>query len=463
MRTRPGKKALAGLAAAALAGCAIGPDYQRPGMELPASLVAEGAAVPAAQDWWTLFRDPVLDRLVAEALAANRDLAAAAARIEQARAQATIAGADRFPAAGVEVQRSRDRSSQLGAFPLPPNAIETNTNRAVARFSWELDFWGKYRRANEAAQADLLAAQAGRDAVRASLVADVARAHFALQALDESLEIADRTRDGRRIALGLLRLRHEAGVLSELELRQYEAEVRAAEALVPALRRDRTRQEGALAVLLGRSPRMILEGGIERGATLSRDAVEVPAGLPSELLRRRPDLREAEARLVAANARIGVARAAYYPSITLTGFLGGESQSLADLFTGPARTWSLAAGLLQPLYAGGEIRGGAELADARTREAAANYERAVAQAFKEVRDAIALQATARDALVARREQVVALERSLSLAKLRHEGGLTGLLELLDAERQLLAVRLEAIAADRDRRNAVVDLYLALGA
>lgn len=462
MRALPAR-AVAACLAVALAGCAVGPDYARPPMQLPADFAAAQSPVPAPQRWWTVFNDPVLDALVDEALAGNRDLVIAAARIEQARAQARITRADQVPKAGLEGQRSRDRSSERGAFPLPPEAIETNTYRAVARFSWELDFWGKYARATEAARAELLGAEAGRDAVRNSLVAEVARARFALQALDDSRAVAQRTLEGRRVALDLLGRRFDAGVISELEPRQFEAEVRRAEAALPAIDRERTRQEGALAVLLGRSPRAVFAAAIVRGAAPAAQGVEVPAGLPSDLLRRRPDLREAEARLVAANARIGVARAAYYPSISLTGFLGGESQSLSDLFTGPARTWSLAAGLLQPLYGGGQIRGGVELADARTREAAAHYERAVAQAFKEVRDAIAAQSTAREELAARQAQEAALARALELAKLRHEGGLSSLLEALDAERQLLEVRLQAIAADRDRRNAVVDLFLALGA
>ncbi len=463
MKTIPLKTALAAATAFALAGCAVGPDYARPELDLPKDFTAKQSIVPAPTAWWTVFRDPVLDKLVDEAISASRDLAAAAARIEQARAQGAIVRADQLPSAGLDVSRSRDRSSEKGSFPLPPDAIETSTNRAVVRVSWELDFWGRYRRASEAARADLLAAEAGRDAVRASLVAEVARAHFALQALDRSLAVAERTLKGRQVALELLHRRLDAGVISELEIRQFEAEVHAAEAAVPALERDRGRQEGALAVLLGRSPRAVMEAKVERGTSAAPDAVEVPAGLPSELLRRRPDLREAEARLMAANARIGVARAAYYPSVSLTGFLGGESQRLADLFSGPARTWSLAAGLLQPLYGGGQIRGGVDLADARTREAVANYEHAVARAFKEARDAIVLQSTARENLAARRAQETALARARDLAKIRHEAGMTGLLELLDAERQLLAVRLEAIGADRDRRNAVVDLYLALGA
>jgi multidrug efflux system outer membrane protein len=457
------KLAFAALALAALASCVVGPDYERPALELPADAAAALPATPLPERWWLVFRDPVLERLVDEALAANRDLAAAAARIEQARALAAIARADQLPVIGLDAQRSRDRASERGAFPLPPDAIETNTYRAVVRVSWELDFWGKYARASEAARADLLAAEANRDAVRATLIAEVARGHFALQALDEARRVTLRTLEGRRVAADLFQRRLEAGVVSELELRQIEAEVRAAEAAMPAIDRDRTRQEGALAVLLGRSPRDVFDPRIERGSALAPERVEVPAGLSSEIMRRRPDIREAEARLMAANARIGVARAAFYPSISLTGFLGGESQALSDLFTGPANTWSLAAGLLQPIYLGGQIQAGVDLADARTKEALAHYERTVAQAFKEARDAILLQSTAREALAARQAQEAALAKALELAKLRYEGGLTGLLDALDAEGKLLVVRLEAIAADRERRNAVVDLYLALGA
>jgi outer membrane protein, multidrug efflux system len=452
---------LAAALALAVAGCAVGPDYKRPALELPAD--SGTASAPRLDRWWSVFKDPVLDRLVDEALAANRDLAAAAARIEQARAQAAITGADQLPSAGVEAARSRNRSSELGAFPLPANAIETNTNRAVLRASWELDFWGKYRRASEAARADLLAAEANRDAVRASLVAEVARTHYALQALDANLAVAVRTLEGRRASLDLFQRRSDAGVVSELELRQVESTVRASEAAIPEIERDRSRQEGALAILLGRSPRAVYEASIERGKAVPLEAVEIPAGLPSDLLRGRPDLREAEARLMAANARIGVARAAYYPSISLTAFFGGESQALADLFTGPARTWSLAAGLLQPLYGGGQIQGGVDLADARTKEAAARYEAAVAQAFKEVRDALRAQGTARDILAARRAQERALARAKDLATLRYEGGLVNLIDVLDAELQLLNVRIEANNAERDRRGAVVDLFLALGA
>lgn len=452
------------LAAALLSACSVGPDYKRPETDLPADMagLARGA-VPAPDRWWTLFGDPQLDRLVDEALERNRDLRAAAERIEQARAQVTIARAAESPDAGIEATRSRDRSSALGAFPLPADALETNTHRLVLRASWELDFWGKYRRASEAARAELAASEAGRAAVRSSLVGEVTRGYFALRALDRRLEELARTLEGRRKALELQQLRLDAGVVSELEFRQVESDLRVTEAALPALRIAAVRQESALALLAGRSPREVFAAQVARGTPAAPAVLEVPAGLPSELLLRRPDLREAEARLHAANARIGVARAAYFPSITLTGFFGGESQVLSDLFKGPARTWSASAGLLQPLFAGGQIRGGVALAEARTREAAEGYQQAVANAFREVRDAIAAQTHARDAVAAQSARVQALARTLELAKLRYDNGAASLFEVLETERQLINARLEAIDAERDRMAAIVELYLALGA
>jgi multidrug efflux system outer membrane protein len=446
-----------------LSACTMGPDYKRPEVSLPQDLGLAQSPNPAAQKWWALFGDPVLDRLVDEALAKNRDLAAAAERIEQARAQAGIARSAQFPVAGVEATRSRDRSSQLGAFPIPPEDVETNTHRLVLRASWELDFWGKYRRATEAARADLAASEAGGEAIRASLVADVTRGYFAMRALDRRLAELTRTLEGHRQSLALQKLRFDSGVVSEVEFRQEETTLRATEAAIPAARQALIQQEGALSVLLGRSARELFEVAIARGEPQAPAVLEVPAGLPSDLLLRRPDLREAEARLRAANARIGVARAAYFPSITLTGFYGGQSQALGDLFTGPARTWSLAGDLLQPLFAGGQLRGGVDLANARTREAALAYQQAIAHAFREVRDAIALQSNARDAYAAQVGRVQALARTHELERLRYDNGAVSLFEVLETERQLIAARLDAIDAERDRTAAIVALYLALGA
>ena len=449
--------------ALALGGCTVGPNYVRPEVDLPKDFGVPQSVSATDAKWWTVFGDPILDQLVSEALAANRDVRAAAQRIEQARAQYGIARADQIPAAGIEGERSRTRASErAGGFQLPPDAIETNTNRLVVRASWELDFWGKYRRASEAALAELFAADSSRDAVRASLVADVVRTYFAVRALDRRIELVARTLEGRRKALELQQLRYDAGVVSELELRQVESDMRTTEALVPLARLERTRQEGALTVLLGRSPREIFEKRVDRGSAPVPMVVDVPEGLPSDLLLRRPDLRVAEARLHAANARIGVARAAYFPSIKLTGFFGGESQDLGDLFSGPARTWNFAAGFLQPLFAGSQIRGGVELAEARTREAVELYQKAVAVAFREARDAIAAQADAREAMVAQQARARALERTLELARLRYDNGAISLFEVLETERQLILARLDAIDAERSRAAAIADLYLALG-
>ncbi len=457
------KLALSAVALASLlSACAIGPEYVRPHQDLPASFNATQSTVPVADRWWGLFNDPVLNVLVEEALVANRDLRAAAARIDQARAQFGIARAAQLPSAGIRGNASRDRLSESVGFAPPPEAVESNTYRLVVSASWELDFWGKFRRATEAARAELAASEAGRDAIRASLVGAVVRGFCARRAGDESLGVAPRTLLGRRKSIELQQLRFDAGVVSELELRQVESDVAAAVALIPQLEQRRTRQESALALLLGRSPRAVFEGRIDRGTTATPEGFEVPAGLPSDLLLRRPDLREAEAGLHAATARIGVARAAYFPSISLTGFFGGESQQLSDLFKGPARTWSVGAGLLQPLFGAGQIAAGVDLADARTREAAALYEKALANAFRETRDAIAAQSSARDVLDAQRGREKSLARALDLARLRYDNGATSLFEVLETERQLLLVRLDAIDAERERRNAIVELYLALG-
>jgi outer membrane protein, multidrug efflux system len=446
-----------------LAGCTVGPDFKRPEAELPKDYGVAQSPLPPAERWWTLFNDPVLDRLVDEALQANHDLKAAAARVEQARAQVAITRADQLPSVGVNASHARTRTSELGSFPLPPDLVLINDNRAVLQLSWEIDFWGKYRRASEAARADLLASEAGRDAVRASLVSEVVRGYFALLALDSRTDTVERTLEGRQKTLELQKMRFDAGVVSELEFRQAESDLRSTQALVPVLRQARIAQENALAVLFGRTPRDVYEGRVDRGSPSMPVAIEVPAGVPSELILRRPDLRQAEAQLHAANARIGVARAAYFPSVSLTGYYGGESQALHDLFSGPARTWSLAGGLLQPLFAAGQIKGGVDLADARTREAAELYQKAVANAFREVRDAIAAQSNLREAAQAQVERERSLARTLELERLRYDNGTVSLFEVIETERQLLLARLDAIDAERDRRNAIVELYLALGA
>jgi multidrug efflux system outer membrane protein len=451
------------LAALALASCTVGPEYQRPQVDLPAEYAVAQAATPAPEKWWAVFQDPVLDKMIDEALANNRDLKMAAERIEQSRAQVMVARSGLWPDAGVRYDGSRSRSSEKTSFPPPSDAIEASSQRLVLTAQWELDFWGKFRRASEAARAELAATEAGRDAIRNSLLGDVARNYFTLLALDRRQQALELTREGRAKSLELQKLRLDAGIVSELEYRQVESDLRSAIAFVPQVRQQRVILEGALAVLLGRSPRDIMGGTIERGTPADPATVEVPAGLPSDLLLRRPDIRQAEEQLHAANARIGVARAALFPSITLTGYYGGESTSLSDLFSAPARTWSLGAGILQPLFAGGQIRGGIQFSEARTRELAEAYQRTIANAFREVREALHAQTNLREADVAQRERVQALERTVELTKLRYDNGAVSLFEYLESDRQLLNARIDALDAERARQSAIVDLYLALGA
>jgi len=456
------KHAFAAAMAIVLAGCTVGPEYKRPEVDLPQNYGVGQRPVPAAENWWTLFHDPALDKLVEEALANNRDLRMAAERIEQSRAQVRIARAGLWPDAGVRFDASRSRSSAMTNFPQPPDSLESSSHRLVLQAQWELDFWGKFRRADEAARAELAASEAGRDAIRNGLIGDVARNYFLLRSLDHRQEWLETTREGRAKSLELQKLRLDAGIVSELEYRQVESDLRAAIAFVPQVRQQRVAVEGALALVLGRSPRDIMGGAIERGNPQDPGPVEVPSGLPSDLLLRRPDIRQAEEQLHAANARIGVARAALFPSITLTGYFGGESTALGDLFTSPARTWSIGAGILQPLFAGGQIRGGIEQTEARTRELAENYQKTIANAFREVREAIEAQANLREADIAQQERVRALERTVELTKLRYDNGAVSLFEYLESDRQLLQARIDAVDVQRARRSSIVDLYLALG-
>jgi multidrug efflux system outer membrane protein len=432
-------------------------------VDLPKDYATAQGKVEPVQDWWKLFNDPMLDRLEEEALAANRDLRIAAEHVVQARSQLAITRSDQLPQASVAATHNRTRSSSISSLPIPPEFLETNDNRVVATFSWELDFWGKYRRATEAARADLVATEAGQDAVRNSLTADVAHGYFAILSYDQRIATLDRQRQSWVEALQLQKVRWDAGAVSELEYRQIESQLHAAEAFLPTMRLTRARQESALAILLGRTPRDVFGVKVERGKVDTPDQVEVPAGMPSDLLLRRPDLRQAEAQLHSANARIGVARAAYFPDISLTGYVGSESEALKGLFTGPARTWSLAGGLLQPLYAGGQIKGGVDLAESRTREAVELYQKAVANAFREVRDAIIAQSELREAWVKQNERELSYARTLDLARIRYQNGTINLFDLLETERQLLAAQLDAIDAERDRRDAIVELYTAMGA
>lgn len=469
--TRSAMKPLAGalLASMLLAGCAVGPDYQRPAADLPQAWPAapQNASQVASRDstWWKIYADPALDKLVEEALARNADLAIAAARITEAEAQLGLARTSFSPTTYADGGRGRSRTSAKSGQFQEGMPLETTSNRAALNISYELDFWGKYRRTSEAARAELLATEAARDTVRQSLIAQVVQGHYNLVALDARVAATERTVQRGREALALLTKQFDAGMISRFELQQRSAEVDAVTAQLPPLQRDRAAQERALAVLLGRPPRDVVDANIRRDgdrANATTLNLVAPAGLPSELLLSRPDLREAEQRLVAANARIGVARAAYFPSITLTGAIGSESAQLSDLFSGPARTWNFAGNITQALWGAGRLMREEEIAEARQKVAVEQYRNAVINAFREVQDAVAAQAAAREVFVTETRRVESLKQAYALARLRFENGVASQLDVIDNERGLIAAEHNRIEAERALRAAIADLYRALG-
>ena len=453
-------------AVAWLAGCmTVGPDYRRPKVDTPEQWPGATSAEPISAAWWNAYGDPVLDRMVEDALAYNTDLRFAVARVDEARAALGISRADQYPGVSANASASRNRPSQEGVTGvLVRDDPEYSNYRATLNASYEIDFWGKYRRATEAARAELLGAQSNREAVRLTLITDVARGYFNLRALDAQVAVTRRTISTRLASTALQRMRFEAGVASEFDLRQVEAQTAQAQALLPAFERSLAQQETALAILLGRSPRAIVTVPVERGAAINALTLPpaVPAGLPSDILERRPDVRQAEQALIAANARIGQAKAAYYPSISLTAILGTESTSLSNLFTAPARVWQVGGSAAQTVFDAGRTGQQVEQARAREQQLLASYASAIQNAFKDTLDALVAQRTAREALDAEQTRVTALQSSYRLAQLRYDNGVSSLLDVLDVERGLLDAELNRVEAQRAQLAATADLFKALG-
>ena len=461
----PHRVLITALMATLLAGCVtLGPDYRRQTVDVPDAWPEPTTTASVPAEWWRGYQDPVLDAMIQEALGHNADLRLAVARVDEARASLGVARADQWPGVSANGSASRNRASEDSALALPGTDPIYNNVRATLDASYEIDFWGKYRRATEAARAELLGTQFNRDAVRLALIAEVSRGYFNLRSLDAQVAITKRTISTRLASLALQRERFAAGVASELELRQVEAEAAAAQALLPALETQLARQETALSVLLGRSPRAIIGSAPERGAAIEALTVPpaVPAGLPSDLLEHRPDLRQAEQQLIAANARIGQAKAAYFPSITLTGLLGGESTKLADLFSAPARIWQVSGSAAQTVFDAGRTGSRVKAAKAREQQALAQYQSAIQNAFRDTLDALVAQHKARETLDAEQARVNALESALNHARLRYENGVASQLDVLDAERGLLAAELNRVEAQRAQLAATADLFKALG-
>ncbi len=442
-------------------GCTLGPKYKRPAVAVPYSFRgAEPAAPPTAQSlgdekWWTVFQDQQLQGLIREALAQNYDVRIAATRVLEAQASLGITRADQFPYVFGGASAYNERFPKTQVTP----EFETSPLQLNLGLAWELDFWGKFRRATEAARAELLATDWGKRAVIASVVSNVATAYFQLLELDSELEISRRALDSRKESLRLVEIRAKGGATSMLDVRQSEQLVYTASAAIPDLERRIEQQENLISILLGRNP-----GPISRGVPLVENAVplEVPAGLPSSLLQRRPDLQSAEQTLVAANALIGVAKAAYFPQISLTALAGYQSPALTNLFTGPAGLWSFGAQLTQPIFTAGKIRSQVRLTEAQKQEAVLIYQQSIQQAFREVSDSLVAYRRNREFREQEALLTQAAEDATRLANSRYKGGVTSYLEVLDSDTRYLDAEIGLSQAQLNERLALVQLYNALG-
>jgi multidrug efflux system outer membrane protein len=448
-----------------LPGCAMGPNYQRPKLATPPTFRGADATANQASladtKWSDLFQDPVLTELVTIALRQNYDIRIAAERVLQARAQLGITRSELLPTLDADGRFSANRNSRIGANQLLPRSTNTDVSYTQAGFSlsWELDIWGRIRRLNESARAQYLASEEARRGVTTTLVADVTTGYFALRELDLELEIARKTRDIAENSLRLTRLRQQRGVATGLDVHQAEQLLHTATAQIAASERAIAQAENSLSVLLGQPP-----NDVSRGKRLDEFTApaQVPSGLPSTLLTRRPDIRQAEQILIAANAQIGAARALYFPQIALTGFLGGQSRALTELFTSPARLWNFNPVANLPIFNAGRLRSNVKLAEAIQREALVQYEKTIQTAFREVSDSLVSFRKRTEQLEQQQLLVDALRESNRLSLLRYQGGLDSYLQVLDAQRSLFQGELALAQLHREQLLAIVQLYRALG-
>jgi len=452
-----------GLIVVLAGGCTVGPNYKRPVVTVPQDyrgLPEDQAGHPdpvslADQKWWEVFQDETLQELIRSALQQNYDVRIAAVRILEARAQLGITRADQFPTAAAGAAALNERLPQSRISPV------TNTTAYQVNVSaeWELDFWGKFRRATESARANLLANEWARQEVISTVVSDVASAYFQLRELDLELEISSQTLASRRDSLRLTQLLADRGATSLLDVRQAEQLVFGAAASIPDLEERIEQQENFISALLGNNPQAVPRG---RRLTDQPRAPAVPAGLPSALLERRPDIRQAEQQVVAANASIGVAKADYFPQIALTGTGGSQSYALTNLFGGPAGLWTLAASAAQPIFQGGRLRNRVELAEAQQQEAALFYQRAIQQAFREVSDALIAYRRSQEFRIQQEQLTRSAEDATRLSNMRYSGGATSYLEVLDSETRKFAAQLNLAQAQLNELQSMVRIYRALG-
>ncbi|GBE08131.1 outer membrane protein OprM precursor [bacterium BMS3Abin11] len=444
-----------------LSGCMVGPDYEKPEVDTPAAwrFQVTDAADTVNTAWWNQFNDPVLDQLVEDALDNNKDVRIAAARVEEFAARVNIARSGLFPQFGYNGSADRSKASLDTVSGVPAGISRTNDlYNASLNVGWELDLWGKIRRATEAARAELLASEEARRTVILSLVTTVASSYIGLRTLDRQLEIAKRTLKIRKDSLYLFELQFKGGVVSKLEVSQVRSEYEQAAVRVPALERQIAVLENAISVLLGKNP-----GSISRGKSLDELVlIRIPGNIPSELLERRPDIRLAEQNLIAANAQIGVAKAQYFPSISLTGLFGYASVALSDLFNSTANLWGLNGLVLGPVFSGGRLTGQLRVSEAVQRQVLITYLQTVQNAFREVDDALITTQKRREELDALGRQVAALKDYARLARLNYDEGQVSFIEVLDAERRLFDVELIETQGRNDVYVSLVTMYKVIG-
>jgi multidrug efflux system outer membrane protein len=457
------RTAVALLLAFSASGCTVGPNYKRPNVDAPSTYRgspagdAPGDATPALGDekWWTVFQDEELQNLIRVALQQNYDLRIAATRVLQAQAQLGITRADQFPtlSGGANLESTRQAANTLF------HGFEERTGQISLSASWELDFWGKYRRATEAARANLVASEWGRRAVVNTVISNVATAYFALRSLDLQLEISKQTLASRQESLKLEQELEQNGSTSLVDVRQSEQLVYTASETIPNVEKQIQQEENLINILLGRNP-----GPVDRGRKLVDEPhpPSIPPGLPSALLERRPDIQQQEQLLVAANAEIGVAKAAFYPDISLTGTGGFQSLALAKLFTGPSSFWTVGPTLTVPIFTAGKIRSNVKLTEAQEQQALLTYEQTIQQAFRDVSDSLIAYQKNREF----REQQALLtssaKDSADLAEIRYRAGVTSYLEVLTNDTNYFAAQLNLAQARQNELTALVQVYNALG-
>jgi multidrug efflux system outer membrane protein len=445
--------------------CALGPDYHRPETKIPAAFRFEPTATTdsfADQEWWQIYQNPTLQALIREALVTNFDVRIAAARVDQARATLGSTRLQQLPQIDISAEAQRARTSADQRIPATPPI--SNVFSVDGSLSYEFDFWGKYRRATEAARAQLLASEFSKRDVMAGLVSSVATAYFTLLTLDEQLAITQRTVGTRQKFVDLTQAQHERGTVSGLDVATAQAQLAIAQANIPELQRQIGIAEDQLSVLLGRNPDEILRTENNQLKRVTEPAAPPvpPAGLPSALLERRPDLRAAEQILVAANANVGVAKANLFPTITLTATGGHVSTDLSDLFSGPTKSWSVAGGLLQPLLSPQRNLYQLDLADAQKRQALLQYQQSIQTAFREVSDALIARQKYAEFQVAQQAQVEAQRKANTIALARYRVGYSSYFDVINADRDLFTAELSLSAAHLNTLLSLVQLYRAVG-